>query len=213
METRFGTIDVAPQAYIIGDFTNLLTNLSQERDDFDRKMRTVNDLLAYIDAPQELREQVQDYFDFKFENKEGAAELLDEMPPSLKVALVKHRYGDLLARVPFFASLHGPAQVDLCQQMKSFTVTPGDLIMEKGTWHDELLILSKGSAKAVTAEDSRGDASGTVYEVGSFWGEMQFLGLEKQRGLTGMRSNTTRGMHTSLQHTVLQSQTQTCICC
>ena len=158
-------------------------------------MRTINDLLAYIDAPQELRGKVQDYYDFKFENKEGAADLLDEMPPSLKVALVKHRYGDLLARVPFFASLHGRAQVELCQQMKSFTVTPGDLIMEKGTWHDELLILSKGSAKTATDEDSRGDASSTVYEVGSFWGEMQFLGLEKQRTLTGAIQYNTRDAH------------------
>lgn len=41
-------------AYIIGDFTNLLTNLSHERDEFDRKMRTINDLLGYINAPPEV---------------------------------------------------------------------------------------------------------------------------------------------------------------
>ena len=60
--------------------------------------------------------------------------------------------------------------------------TPGDTIMERGSWHDELLILSKGVAKTATpGEDGR---YGT-YEVGSFWGEMQFLGLEKQRTISG----------------------------
>jgi hypothetical protein len=80
-------------AYIIGDFSHLLTNLSQERDDFDKKMRTINGLLSFIDAPPDVRHKVQNYYDFKFENKEGSTGLMDEMPASLQVALVKHRYG------------------------------------------------------------------------------------------------------------------------
>ena len=44
-----------------------------------------------------------------------------------------------------------------------------------GDWHDELLILSKGQAKTT----SRGeDGTYTLYEPGTFWGEMQFLGLQ-----------------------------------
>lgn len=128
-----------------------------------------------------VRDKVQDYYDFKFENKEGSTALMAEMPSSLQLAIVKHRYGDLITRVPFFASMQDKALVDLCQKMKSFTVTPGDLIMTKGEWHDELLILSKGVAKTMGGEDGQID----VYEVGSFWGEMQFLGLEKQRTLSG----------------------------
>lgn len=70
-------------------------------------MRAIVDLLCYIGAPPELRDKVQDYCDFKFANRKGSSALMDEMPTSLKVALVKHRFGDLPARVPFFASLHG----------------------------------------------------------------------------------------------------------
>ena len=186
-------------AYIIGDFSNLLANLSQERDRFDEKMRSINDLLGYIDAPSNVREKVQNYFDFKYANKEGASELIEELPASLQVELVKQRFGKLIDRVPFFAALNDKAVVDLCQQMTSFTVTPGDVIMEKGSWHDELLILSKGTAKTESSDE---DGSVTRYDAGSFWGEMQvtcgsrasphprlsvvscwpqFLGLEKQR--------------------------------
>ena len=165
-------------AYIIGDFSNLLKNLSQDRDEFDAKMRSVNDLLAYVDAPADLRLKVQNYFDFKFGNKEGSSQLIQDLPASLQMELVGHRYGDLIARVPFFASLNDRAKVDLCQQMRSFTVAPGDFLMAKGDWHDELLILSKGSAR--TAEKGE-DGKATLYDVGTFWGEMQFLGLEHQR--------------------------------
>ena len=61
-----------------------------------------------------------------------------------------------------------------------------------GDWHDELLILSKGQAK--TTKNSRGEENTavyvpssprsediseyTLYEPGTFWGEMQFLGLQ-----------------------------------
>lgn len=97
-------------------------------------MRTINDLLGYIDAPRELREKVQDYYDFKFANKEGSssfAKSMEEMPASLKVALVKHRYGDLLARVPFFASLHGRSDMFHCQlnsDLLNFSIAVVELV-------------------------------------------------------------------------------------
>ena len=64
-------------AYIIGDFSNLLSNLSHERDEYDTKMRSMNDLLAYIDVPAETKYKVQSYCDFKFNNKEGSISLLE----------------------------------------------------------------------------------------------------------------------------------------
>jgi len=81
----------AADAFIIGDFSNLLKNISQERDEFDAKMRLMNDLLAYIDAPAEVRDKVQDFHDFKYNNKEGSTSLIDELPASLQVELVKQR--------------------------------------------------------------------------------------------------------------------------
>lgn len=168
-------------AYVIGDFTLLLTNLSQERDEYDSKMRSVNDLLSYIEAPPELRQKVQNYYDFKYRNKEGKSELIEELPTPIQDALIQHRYGRLIARVPFFATLTPRAVVELCMQLKSFTVPPRDSIMRQGEWNDELLILSKGAAKT---QDRDKAGRFTSYEVGSFWGELQFLGLERQRTLT-----------------------------
>lgn len=111
-------------AYVIGDFTLLLSNLSQERDEYDSKMRSINDLLSYIDCPPDVRRKVQDYYDFKYLNKEGKPDLTGDLPTALQVELVQHRYGKLITKVPFFESLHKRAVADLCQQMRSFTVAP-----------------------------------------------------------------------------------------
>jgi hypothetical protein len=49
-------------AYIVGDFSNLLKNLSLERDNFNAKMRSVNDLLSYLDASPMLRVKIQNFY-------------------------------------------------------------------------------------------------------------------------------------------------------
>ena len=53
--------------------------------------------------------------------------------------------------------------------------------MEKGEWNDELLILNKGSART---KGRLGDPGFTVFDAGSFWGELQFLALERRRTLS-----------------------------
>eukprot|EP01047_Picozoa_sp_COSAG01_P067607 COSAG01_NODE_9583_length_2402_cov_1.595745_4_plen_88_part_00 len=63
-------------AYIIGDFSNLLTNMGREKADFDFKMRRTHSMLGYINAPDRLVNRVQEFYDFKFANKDGPDELL-----------------------------------------------------------------------------------------------------------------------------------------
>ena len=45
-------------AFIIGDFSTLIANMSQERSEFDSLMRHVNNLLTHIHAGPDLRNKV-----------------------------------------------------------------------------------------------------------------------------------------------------------
>jgi hypothetical protein len=172
-------------AYIIGEFSDLISNMKKEKSKFEAKMRSVNDLLAYIDAPLEVRGKVQEFYEFKFVNKEGQSDLLDELPIALQTAVVKHRWGRLISQVPFFAGLKDGPITELCKRMVKFTVAPGDLIMENGEHHDELLMLAKG--QACTIPDSQNPV--TEFDPGTFWGELQFLGLVEDRQLTVMATS------------------------
>jgi len=69
-------------AYIIGEFSDLITNMKKERSDFDARMRSVNELLAYIRAPVELRGKVQDFYEYRFNNKLNM-EWGDELPKAI----------------------------------------------------------------------------------------------------------------------------------
>ena len=168
-------------AYIIGDFSNLITNLSRENADFDAKMRQVQDMLAYIEASDDVCTRVQEFYDYKFANKEGPPEIFDELPPLVQTRLVKERWNSLINKVPFFADCTDKATVEICMKIHSFTVGPGDNLMTKGEEHDELLILSKGKAKSETSSSKGDELEETFYEAGAFWGELQFTGLVPAR--------------------------------
>eukprot|EP01048_Picozoa_sp_COSAG05_P010477 COSAG05_NODE_925_length_6575_cov_68.709320_2_plen_893_part_00 len=198
-------------AYIIGEFTDLISNLKKDKSLFDAKMRAVNDLMAYIDAPIDLRTKVQDFYEFKFNNREGI-DILDELPVALQTAMVKHRWGRLIAKVPFFKGLKDGVVVELCKRMGKFTVSPNDFIMEVGEHQDELLILANGTASTPTQEKLRAvrrqiridegllplpahhpdevlDPTAppvSEFDVGTFWGELQFLGLQEERTMSVM---------------------------
>ena len=91
---------------------------------------------------------------------------VQDLPASLQIELMRHRYSDLLARVPFFANLSMTALDELCQTMKSVSLTPGDPIVFKGEIANELLILSQGIARSSTKGD---DSAYQTYTVGCFW--------------------------------------------
>eukprot|EP01050_Picozoa_sp_SAG11_P009571 SAG11_NODE_910_length_6585_cov_7.205520_6_plen_103_part_00 len=75
-------------AYVIGDFSNLLANLSKDRSDFDDKMRSVNDLMTFINVPSQARQRVQNYYDYQYNNKSGKEEIISELPISLQVCSI-----------------------------------------------------------------------------------------------------------------------------
>ena len=91
---------------------------------------------------------------------------VQDLPASLQIELMRHRYSDLLARVPFFANLSMTALDELCQNMQSVSLTPGDPIVVKGENANELLILSQGIARSSTKGD---DSAYQTYTVGCFW--------------------------------------------
>lgn len=169
-------------AFVIGDFSNLITNMSREKSEFDAKMRSINDMLGYIDAPFELRAKVQEFYDYKYANKEGPASIFTELPKQIQTDIVKQRWSGIIAKVPFFKDMTDRTIVDVCRAMKCFSVAPMDCIMEVGQEGSDLLILSKGTAMT-KGEDDENVEEDTAFEPGSFWGELQFLGLSNKRTL------------------------------
>eukprot|EP01052_Picozoa_sp_SAG31_P003892 SAG31_NODE_154_length_22184_cov_25.917142_14_plen_185_part_00 len=75
--------------------------------------------------------------------------------------MVLHRYAQVVTRVPFFIGCREDAIVDICQQLQTESVMPGDPIIEHGDPYRELVILTRGAARSVPEMRStlKGDAA------------------------------------------------------
>ena len=109
----------------------------------------------------------------------------------------------LISRVPFFKGLREDVIVDVCQQINQFAIMPGDDIMHRGDPYRDLIIVTKGTARTVPKEEggisSRSSATGlssqsglhlsgvdvcVEYDRGTFFGELEFLGISTERSTT-----------------------------
>ena len=166
-------------AYVIGVFADVVATRRMDRNHFDAKMRSVFEFLHHVDAPDELLDQIKIFYSHRYPRKTLFNEdmIYEELPPKFSRRLVLHRFEDVVHHVPFFRSCTDECIVAICRKFHGFTATPDDIIIEKGE-HNELIILEKGAA---TGTD------GTVrtnYPSGSFFGEMEFLGLSEVSATT-----------------------------
>ena len=98
--------------------------------------------------------------------------------------LVLHRFEKTVHFVPFFRACSDECIVAICRKFVGFMATPGDYILERGEANKELVIMEHGEA---TGDDGAGIT--TEYEAGSFFGEMEFLGLQEVSGIA-VKANT-----------------------
>ena len=56
-------------AYIVGSFTIMISNLGQDKANYDAKTRSINELFKFLNVPEELTERVEDFYSQKYMNK------------------------------------------------------------------------------------------------------------------------------------------------
>lgn len=162
-------------AYVIGVFADIVASRRSDRNLFDSKMRSVFEFLDHVDAPEDLKNKVKTFYNHRYPRKTLFDEdmIYEELPPKFSKKLVLHRFERTVHHVPFFRSATDECIVAICRSFHGFTAMPGDMILEKGEHNHELIILEYGQA---TGTDG---AISTNYPAGSFFGEMEFLGLSE----------------------------------
>lgn len=112
-------------AYIIGTFTNMISNMGQDKSTFDAKMRSISELMKFLNVPAALEYKVHSYYEYKFANNTMFTEgIADELPSRLRADLILHRYQAVIDKVPFFHGCREDAIVDICGQLKSHAIMP-----------------------------------------------------------------------------------------
>jgi hypothetical protein len=112
-------------AYIIGNFTNMISNMGQDKSNFDAKMRSISELMKSLNVPVELEDKVLEFYTYKFANKTMFNDgLVEELPVRLRADLVLHRFEEVIDKVPFFHGCREDAIVDICAKLKSHAIMP-----------------------------------------------------------------------------------------
>eukprot|EP01043_Picozoa_sp_COSAG02_P016779 COSAG02_NODE_745_length_17738_cov_18.178241_6_plen_709_part_00 len=160
-------------AYVIGVFADMVASRRMDRNKFDMKMRQVFEFLKHCECPEELQASAKRFYDHRFPRKTVFDEqsIYDELPPRFTKALVLHRFERAVHSVPFFRTASDECVVDICREFRSMPAQAGDAILLKGDHNHELIILEHGEAVG-----TQGTVD-TAYKPGSFFGEMEFLGL------------------------------------
>ena len=156
-------------AYVIGVFADMVASRRLDRNAFDMKMRQVFAFLAHCECPDELKDKARAFYNHKFPRKTvfDEQQIYDELPPKFTKALILHRFESAVHSVPFFRTASDECVADICREFRTMPAQAGDLILQKGEHNHELIILEHGEA---VGDDM-------AYKPGSFFGEMEFLGL------------------------------------
>jgi len=163
-------------ANVIGTFADLISNKRRDKNAFESKMRSVFAFLDLVECPKGTQDKVRSFYQYRYPNRTLFNEhsIFQELPNKVKNEVVLHRFERTIHNVPFFRSCSDDIIVDICLRLRGHTASPADVIVAIDEESSDLTIMDRGCATGY-------DGSITMtFEAGSFFGELQFLGISKR---------------------------------
>jgi hypothetical protein len=84
------------------------------------------------------------------------ADIIDELPPGMRVDLVKQIYGSVIASVPLFFGLNSTILTEICMALVPLPALKGEVLMHEGATGNEMYCVADGSCR-VTQHMRGGD--------------------------------------------------------
>jgi len=172
-------------AYVIGQFADIVASAKRDQSMFEEKMRSVGTYLKFLEAPKALTKRVKQYYEYRYAKKTLFNEdaIFKELPSRVRRDLMLHRFQSIIQAIPFFRGCDDGLILSICLHFSTHSCVPGDVICEAGSSDRELILIDRGRAEAKSNADGTGSAI-MVHPAGSFFGEMEFLGLSLERKST-----------------------------
>ncbi|KDP32620.1 hypothetical protein JCGZ_13170 [Jatropha curcas] len=144
-----------------------LQSLTVRLEEMRVKMRDVNQWMSHRMLPEDLRERIRTYEQYKWRTTRGVDEknIIDALPKYIRRDIYRHLYFDLIMRVPKFAKMDEQMLDAICDHLRPVLYTKDSLIFREGDAVDEMLFILNGDLVSVTT-------NGAVYlKAGDFYGE------------------------------------------
>lgn len=161
-------------ALLIGNMQTYLQSLTIRLEEMRVKRRDSEQWMHHRLLPQELRERVRRYDQYKWLETRGVDEenLVQSLPKDLRRDIKRHLCLALVRRVPLFDNMDERLLDAICERLKPCLFTESTYIVREGDPVDEMLFIIRGRLESVTTDGGRsGFFNRSLLMEGDFCGE------------------------------------------
>ncbi|XP_042501385.1 probable cyclic nucleotide-gated ion channel 5 [Macadamia integrifolia] len=161
-------------ALLIGNMQTYLQSLGIRLEEMRVKRRDSEQWMHHRMLPQDLRERVRRYDQYKWLETRGVDEesLVQNLPKDLRRDIKRHLCLALVRRVPLFENMDERLLDAICERLKPSLYTERTYIVREGDPVDEMLFIIRGRMESVTTDGGRsGFFNRSLLKEGDFCGE------------------------------------------
>ncbi|KAK9274939.1 hypothetical protein L1049_022195 [Liquidambar formosana] len=161
-------------ALLIGNMQTYLQSLTIRLEEMRVKRRDSEQWMHHRLLPQDLRERVRRYDQYKWLETRGVDEenLVQSLPKDLRRDIKRHLCLALVRRVPLFENMDERLLDAICERLKPSLYTESTYIVREGDPVDEMLFIIRGRLESVTTDGGRsGFFNRGLLKEGDFCGE------------------------------------------
>ncbi|XP_047169601.1 probable cyclic nucleotide-gated ion channel 14 [Vigna umbellata] len=161
-------------AHLIGNMQTYLQSITVRLEEWRLKRRDTEEWMSHRQLPQNLRERVRRFVQYKWLATRGVDEetILRGLPIDLRRDIQRHLCLDLVRRVPFFSQMDDQLLDAICERLVSSLSTQGTYIVREGDPVTEMLFIIRGRLESSTTNGGRtGFFNSITLRPGDFCGE------------------------------------------
>lgn len=161
-------------AHLIGNMQTYLQSITVRLEEWRLKRRDTEEWMRHRQLPQNLRERVRRFVQYKWLATRGVDEesILRALPTDLRRDIQRHLCLDLVRRVPFFSQMDDQLLDAICERLVSSLSTQGTYIVREGDPVTEMLFIIRGRLESSTTNGGRtGFFNSITLRPGDFCGE------------------------------------------
>ncbi|XP_030954871.1 probable cyclic nucleotide-gated ion channel 5 isoform X1 [Quercus lobata] len=161
-------------ALLIGNMQTYLQSLTIRLEEMRVKRRDSEQWMHHRLLPQDLRERVRRYDQYKWLETRGVDEqnLVETLPKDLRRDIKRHLCLALVRRVPLFDNMDERLLDAICERLKPCLFTESTYIVREGDPVDQMLFIIRGRLESVTTDGGRsGFFNRSFLKEGDFCGE------------------------------------------
>lgn len=154
------TIGISALLYsaLIAYMSNLILSSDVNWTAYQQKVETIKSYMRHRKMPSTLQARIEEYLDYLWETQKGLDEnaITAMLPATLRKQLSLCCNSELIATVPLFAGLSADVCAAIVGQLQPSIFVPGDFVIVKGEWADEMFLIYRGSVRLVEISEQQG---------------------------------------------------------